>query len=527
MNRKIAFVLTTVLIFCLCGCKGKKEVNAGTNFPGFDSSIETGGTISAYMLRPDTLNPLLTKIDTNRMALSLIFDPLFCIDKTFTASPRLATGYDISGGGQTVTVYLRNDVTWHDGSPFSADDVIYTVDNILNEKNGSYYYPAMHELINSVRSSGKFTVIFNLNYADSGAVNLFTFPILKKHSGIMSDYFSTYSPLGTGAFKLNEYSGETAMTLVKNPGWKCGYAYIDGVNINILPDTDTVYSAFNSGLIDFAKINWENAGKFSINKNITYNTLYTTNYTFVGLNTQNELLKNSGVRRILSYISGRKEIVGTLLNDYACATDLPIHPKYAHFLASTPASDLESVMAGTGCSLNDKGTMIFCDGSTGKSSPLSFTLLVNEENSKRCSVAEYFSQAAADSGITIHLKKVSYENYISLIGNGEFDMYIGQTILSGDNNLTPFIGTNGYSNYGKYSNSESDSLLNELLTSKDEPSRNEVLTKLQKKFREDMPYIPLYFENEMMVYNSKKLGNITPQMANNFFEFIKSCCVNK
>ncbi len=509
MKRAICIILSFILISALSGCKKKETTDSG--FEAFNPEIRQGGTVEAYILRPDTLNPLITKIEINRRMLSLCFDSLFYIDSQFNVVPRLAKSYKISDNGKKLTVSLREDVKWHNGDDFTAADVVYTIKNITGDED-SYYRGVLSGLISKVRTIDTHTVDIHLNYANSGAAALMTFPIIKKGGG----YSEGYVPIGTGPFMVTSSPGETPITLTRNTGWKCGRAYVDGINLNILPDEESVYSAFSTGVIDFVQITKENAGKFSVNENIGYLPTYTKKYNFIGLNCNDGLLSDTRVRQTISDAIDRERFTRAVYNDYATPTTLPLHSK-AYFYVTPPSAVAHSVIEKT------DGKLFFRDEND-KSHPLEFTLLVNEENGSRCTAADQLASMLEEKGIQINVIKTDFETYKARISDGSFDMFMGSTNLSYDINLHPIAGIGGSLNYGNYADDETEKLLNKLLSCESIQDRAEVLVSIQKDFYEKTPHIPLCFENEMIVYNSSKIGNAHTVLSDNVFSFLAMCC---
>ena len=526
MKKFLALILTSALIFTLGGCKNDPSdiEDNSTGFEEFDSSVKEGGTVDAYMLRPDTLNPLLTGTDINRRMLALCFDPLFSLDASFRPIPRLAESCTLGNEGKRLTVKLKRDVTWHDGSSFTSADVVYTV-NSIKTLEGSYYHSVINGLIEHARAIDSSTVEFTLAYADSGAASLLTFPILKKTTGNMSAGAEEYLPMGTGAFSVQDYTPESALRLVRNDDWQCGKVYIDGVNLNILPDEDAVFSAFNSGLIDFVKITKENAGRFSVSADVKYLPAYTEYYTYIGLNCENALLAQPRVRTILSASLDRNAFSELILSGYGEGTDLPVHPKAYYFTAEKSQSDFDKIIESTDNLTHEQGKLIFTEEDS--SHLLSFTLLINSENPSDATKADYIAETMGGRGITVTVLPVDYQTYVQRISQGDFEMYLGKTRLSADVNLHPMLGASGQLNFGKFSDSKLENITNNILSSTDSGKRAEEIRNMQKEFRSKAPHIPLYFENEMIVYNSKKIGHVSPVTADNLCDFVTGCAINK
>ena len=511
MKRVLNILIAISLIFSLSGCK--KGTQKEQEYQSFDPELNRGGIVEAYILRPDTYNPLTTQISANRRMLSLCYDPLFYIDSQFNTVPRLAKNHTVSDNGKKITVTLRDDVVWHDGSKLTASDVVYTINKIVSSEN-SYYGMVIDGLINKVRTADTHTVDIYLNYSNSGAPALLTFPIIKQGTGFSSDYI----PMGTGPFMAEGAPGESAMTLVRNPKWKCGHVYIDGVKLNILPDEDSVYSAFSTGVIDFVQITKENAGKFSTGENIGYLTSLTEKYTYIGLNTNNHLLASDQVRNAIYDSVDRAALTKAVLSDYGVPANMPIHPKAYYYSSEKEAISTDDIV-------KEEGVMYYRNPEDGSKEPLEFTLLVNEENVTRCAAADYFATALSENGIKTDIIKTDFETYTNMVYQGDFDMYIGTTRLSSDANLHPLTGEGGSLNHGGFYSNDLEDLLNNLLRSKTTSERTEVLSSIQKELYKKNPHIPLYYENEMIVYNSGKISNTHTVLADNLSGFVSMCCI--
>ncbi len=529
MKKAVVFFTMLILIFSLCSCKDKDKAPAlktQTKLSQMQAPAKDNGAVRAYMLKADTLNPLLTKIDTNRTALSLIYDPLFYNDASYKTQMRLAESYTFSEDCTSLTIKLRDDVTWHDGSSLTADDVIYTIENILDSSNESYYYTVTHALISEVKKVDSHTLFLTFNYPNGGAVSLLDFPILKYSESNMKETAEKYMPLGTGCFKIKEYGADTAMLLEKNADWKCGSTSVKLINMSILPDRDSVYSAFNSGLIDFIRVNWENVGKYTISETTAQTPLYTGKYTFLGLNTEHDVLQYPQVRRLISYLCEREIIADTLLNGYAEPSDIPVHPNSQHYTGPGEAVSEEAMLQASGCVKAENGLLYFHDTEEDTYIPLEFSLIVNQDNAKRCLVAERIASAMANHGITITVVKTDFDTYYTDIDQGNFDLYMGETVLSPDMNFNPLFGESGRSNHGKFYDPVTSGLTEEILKSCDPGQRSGKISDFLGEFRTKSPHIPLYFESEMIAYNSKKLSGVTSVLSENYFEFLITCSVN-
>ena len=522
MKKAIIFLLTALMIFSLCGCGKKSENQNAAVSKKSHADLKPGGSVEAYMLKPDTLNPLITGIDINRCALKPIYNSLFRIDGSLKAVPELAYGYEFSDNSRTLKITLCSGVLWHDGSPFDSSDVVYTVKNILSYEE-IYCHNVISDLIAGISAPDANTVIFKFFRPSSGAASLLTFPILKYERGNMVAHASDYMPIGTGGFKVKDYDGKSVLLLEKNADSKVTVPYVDEIILNILPDIEAAYTAFSAGITDFVKINHETAGKISVNANSDYAPAYTNKYTFLGLNTENRLLEKPEIRKLIASAIMQTKSVESLFGKYISVCDVPVNPNSFCYLPEENPKTFEENAEAYGIEHSDSGSLYIKDGD--ETLYLSFTILVNEENSSRLLAADSVSKSLESVGISARIITVDFETYMNALDERDFDMFIGGTVLSGDLNLSPLLGSEGKLNYGGYSSEKTDSLLQSAARESD--VKSDLPSKLQNDFRSSYPHIPLYFENETIVYNSRKLGNVNPVFSENCFDFLNECCINR
>ena len=233
MKRLVSFIAAVVAIAMLCSCDIEFITDSGD---GSATEVQEGASeiaeapssreITVGITGFDTYDPLTTASDTVRSVCGFIFEPLFELDPALRRYNVLATDYSVSDDGRMLTVQLRSDVFWHDGSPFTAADVVYTVNCI---KRGGTYYDGYLDAISSVQalSNNVFAAYFSRPVPDPAL--LFTFPIIKNGS---ANYVS-FDPVGTGPFFF-----DASGSLVASEVYYNGRAGIDRMNISNIPDNN-------------------------------------------------------------------------------------------------------------------------------------------------------------------------------------------------------------------------------------------------------------------------------------------------
>ncbi|MBI2861229.1 MAG: peptide ABC transporter substrate-binding protein, partial [Chloroflexi bacterium] len=176
----------------------------------------SGGTyVEAVDERPRYLNPLLAQPGTLDSDLcALIFSGLVRLAPSGEAAPDLAESWEVSGDGRTYSVHLKAGIRWHDGEPFSADDVLFTI-SLLKDPDFQGN-PALAELWHDINVSktDDLTIQFQLQDAFAPFIEYLTLGILPKHllsnaqtATLPADPFNA-SPVGTGPFRVREVNVE-------------------------------------------------------------------------------------------------------------------------------------------------------------------------------------------------------------------------------------------------------------------------------------------------------------------------------
>ena len=193
---------------------------AGTAAPGATTAPATSpastarqGTLRVAFDIPAKLDPAFASSDSEIAILNAIYDYLVDIDTASKVQPRLASKWDISGDGLTYTFTLAPNVTFHDGTPLTAKDVVWTFDRLRDPKQ-QLPTSDLYANIDSISASGDQQVVFKLKQTNP----FFLYDLSDNHALILksntTDAGSKFN--GTGPFKVSNYSPENRMELVAN-----------------------------------------------------------------------------------------------------------------------------------------------------------------------------------------------------------------------------------------------------------------------------------------------------------------------
>ena len=515
MKRKnLKYILTILVISIVFFWSYKISISKtqyNTNSQEHNYSYNTELTLDSINLSItdlDTINPI---ISTNRNVYDiskLIFEPLIQVDTNFKAIPCLAQEWS-NLDDTTYIIKLNKDAKWSDGKEFTAKDVVFTVEGLKNNKVKSIYKSNVENIDNIEILDDKSIKIYLKSSDDFFEYNL-TFPILASHhyDEDFLDKTKNKMAIGTGPYKIYDFT-ENAITLKKNTYWwqdkNIGF---NTINIKLYTNISEVYNDFKSEKIDFVNMtnsNWEEMiGSIGYN----YSEYAGRDLDFITLNCDNNILNNREVRQAISIAIDKDNIINEVYSGKKIKANSIITDKswlYNDSMTSIPnIQKSKQLLIDNGWYLEND---VFTKKINNKKVKLNITLLVNNNNEDRCKIAEIIKDNLSSINIDVTIKSVNNTEYNKLLKNKNFDMVIMGITSNSNPNIDFFVGNNNYANYA---NREIQSLLENI------EDLQESYNKIQEILEDDCPYIPLYFNKNILAYNQKITGNITPTWNNIF-----------
>ena len=221
-----------------------------------DSEPQAGGTLNV-VIQPEPPGLMLGIVQNGptQMVAGNIYESLLRYDFDLKPEGQLAESWEISEDGKTYTFKLRDDVTFHDGEPFTSEDVKFTMDVFLRETNPRTRTYMDH--VESIDTPDDHTVVFNLKQPFGPFIGIFeqgTSPMIPKHIYEGTDFTTNEAnntPIGTGPFKFEEWSKGTYIHLVKNEDYYMeGKPYVDEIYYHVIPDAASRAVAYETGKVD-------------------------------------------------------------------------------------------------------------------------------------------------------------------------------------------------------------------------------------------------------------------------------------
>ena len=194
----------------------------------------------------------------------LLFSGLTAHDADDQVIPGLAEKWEYDEDSCTYTFHIRDGIKWHDGEAFTADDVKFTIEAIMDPENGSENAPN-YEDVQEIKVMDDQTIAFKLAEPNVAFLEYMTIAILPKHllegeDMQESDFFR--HPVGTGPYKLESWDAGQSIVMTKNEDYYLGSPKIDKVIFKIVEDDNTQAVQLQSSEIDMALMDKKNAENF-------------------------------------------------------------------------------------------------------------------------------------------------------------------------------------------------------------------------------------------------------------------------
>ncbi len=217
-----------------------------------------GGTLNMILQpEPAILNLAINQQTPVAMVCGKVNQSLLSYDFDLSPKPCLAKSWEISPDGLTYTFHLFDNVQWHDGQPFTSEDVVWNHTDFLPAVHSRARIVATH--VESVTAPDKSTVVFRLKTPFTAFIKTFEMnsaPLYPKHIYAGTDYHrnpSNLKPIGTGPFKFAEWQSGNFIRLVRHDAYHMtGQPYLDQIILRIIPDAQSRLIAIQGGQVDVA-----------------------------------------------------------------------------------------------------------------------------------------------------------------------------------------------------------------------------------------------------------------------------------
>ncbi|BBB02217.1 putative ABC-type dipeptide transport system, periplasmic component [Actinacidiphila reveromycinica] len=439
-----------------------------------------------------------------------IYEPLVQINTVNIGHdlPWLAKSWRWSDGNRTLTMELRSGVKWTDGEPFSADDVVFTY--TMLKKNSGLNLLGVD--ITSVTAPSPTQVVFTFpEPSEQFFTNVVSAPIVSEHIWSKVKDPTKYtddSPVGTGPFKLDEFSAQS-FTLVRNEDYWQPKAQIKALRFVAYKDNESMTNALVQGLADWGGTYIANADKTYLSRS-KHNNYWAPLAGTDGLipNLERWPLSDIAVRRAISLGVNRKQVGAASASPPATSvTGLPM-PAYTGSIAPQyKGVDFTQDVAKAHQTLTDAGYAKGGDGYYHKGGKrVEFSVTFPSAYTDIASRVQVLVSQLKDIGIKLTIDTTTVTDINTRTGKGDFDSTMGYPVDSAPRafsyyndtinpNLYYPIGkaTPTFQNIERFQNAEAAQLFKEYPKATTDAQRQQILDGIEKIFVENLPWIPMFY----------------------------------
>ncbi|MEA3346091.1 MAG: peptide ABC transporter substrate-binding protein [Chloroflexota bacterium] len=479
--------------------------------------------MEAVVGRPEYINPILARSDVDRDLVALIFNGITRVNERSQIVPDLAQGWQVSSDGCTYTFDLRRDVMWHDGTLFTADDVIFTV-QAMQER----YYQGPARLANlwrrvQVEKVHRHKVRFILEEPFAPFLDYTTIGILPAHlladvpAELLPRQPFNLRPIGTGPFQISEvHLDQGYLTLKANPAYFGSSPRMRRAEIQFYPDRASILDAYDHRAVTgIGGLLPQELTAVRERPSLALYSAPMSREVIIFLNLTHSaapFLAEREVRQALLFALDRRRLIDQRLagqgivahsivlpNTWAYNPDLPHYtydPQRARSL-------LEQAGWRSPSSSSDNDWVRQREGVQ-----LALSLLVDGSNSTHVSLAEEIARQWAEVGVKAHVEQKLRQERLQI---GNYRAALVECELGPDPDPYPLWHSTQVSgrgqNYTGFSSREADELMEKGRRVTELKERAQLYRRFQEIWAQELPALPLYHP----VYNyalDKRIGGV-------------------
>ncbi len=402
------------------------------------------------------LDPRLETDIPSAERLNIIMEPLVTFNSDMELETRLATSWEFSDDSLRLSFWLRDDVLWHDGTQFTAEDVKYTMEWVLSEDNAAPNRP-LYAAISEIVIEDDYTIHFHLSSPNVFLLNnIARMPIVPAHHGDRADF--RRNPVGTGPYKFVSWTRDDRMVMVANEDYWGGVPIVKNLVFRAIPEDSGRLLAFEAGEIDMYQggIVPQELPRLEEDPNIIVQRATGTGHVYLGFQTRTEPFDNLKVRQAMAHLLNREAIIDRIQNGIGTVSTGPVPAGLPWYNPDVRTYDY---------SLERARELMAEAGLEGAD----FTVnLHTNENPLRIRISELLQFEAARIGISVNVTIEEWGSFWSRLQQPDhpFDMFIvgwvGQ--VDPDRAMYRQFHTDGPFNFGGYSDERLDYLLEKGLT---------------------------------------------------------------
>ncbi len=492
----IALVLAFLTLLTACGTGREEPIESGVDGESPTTGVSSGSRTDLIIgLSTDilSLDPQAGLASNDFNVHMQIYGNLLKYDENGQIVPYLADVFEISEDELVWTFKIKQGVLFSNGEELTADDAVFTFDRLSQNTSfaGVFAYIAEYSAIDEytfeIRLNKPYFILKYL-LADS------KYAILNREAVESGGENWANDPVGTGPYKLSEWSTGEEIVLVRNEAYNLSeLPPIETIHYKIITDANTMAVALQSGDIDFVGGTGIAASLVSqFASNPDYTVLFSANsaYEFLNLNTQKAPFDNLVVRQAIAHAIDKDSIILMAAEGNGVKADTQLADGVFGYDSTIEGYEYNPEKAKE--LLTEAG---YADG---------FSMTIYTVGA-RINICEIIQSQLAEIGINVSCEPLDLGAFLATISSGDYDanmMGLGLSYPEGESLLNPMFESSSAYNWCGFTSAEIDELILAVQSSGDDEYRQECYSELLTILRDDCPQIPLYYSMTNMTFDS-------------------------
>jgi peptide/nickel transport system substrate-binding protein len=525
LNRAAVRRLVALLLLgtgALAGCSSEVG-GAAEEGPAVGGKPAYGDTlVEAITGNVSGLIPNITADSASHEIGDLIYSGLVKRDRELNLVGDLAESWTFSPDCRDLTFSLRKDALWHDGEPFTAEDVIFTYQTAIHPKTPTAYREDFRAVA-SAEAVDRYTVRIRYHKPYAKALQSWGTWMLPRHllerfvlEGRLRDAPQNWTaPVGTGPYRFKEMRSGEKIVLVANPDYYEGRPYLSRIVYRVIPSQATIFLELKAKGVDTAgltALQYRRQTEYPAFRKAYLKFRYPSNsYTYVGFNLKDPRFADRRVRHAFAHAINKQELIDGVRMGLGRDATGPYKPGtwvYNSDVARYPY-DLERarrLLAEAGWATRNAEGLLVKDGQ-----PFTFTLLTNQGNDERKKIAEIVQASLRELGVGVEIRILEWASFLKeYVKKRRFDAIIlGWGIgLDPDQYEIWHSSKTGVDelNVISFNNPEVDMLLEKGRQSCRQAERKQYYHRIQQILAEEQPIIFLYFPDALPAVSRRVQG---------------------